>query len=69
MRQGVAFLHFLHLLHELFEVRARVFDSTARQQFGLHLVQARPAATGIVSYNKTALGPLGDSLDDMGQET
>jgi len=68
MRQGMAFLHFLHLLHELFEVRAQAFDWTARQQFGLPLVQARPAATGIVPYrrhNKPSLGPLGDSLDDF----
>ncbi len=64
MSPRIAFLHFLHLLHELFGC-----EHTARQQFGRRPVQAQPAAKGIVSYrryNKPALGPLGDSFDDMG---
>ena len=39
---------------------------------GRRVIEFTEAVTGAVSYrryNKPALGPLGDSLDDMGQDT
>jgi len=77
----MAFLHFLHFPHDLCELRRHLANPDATRL--ICLLQGRwvvaptkdtaviETATGTVSYrrhNKPALGPLGDSLDDMGQD-